>query len=146
MSFRPFNNNVSIVAFEKNNQRYAMTVAWATQVGYDYIVLLLGSQSETGQAISKGDLIGVSVLSKAQKDIATQIGETHSTKFDKLKDVSLHEFGMAYTIKNSVCEMCAEVVDVLHLDGIEDDNLVYAKVVKYTTSGNDYLTMGDFDD
>ena len=146
MGLRIYDSNVNIVSFCKDDKNYAATIAWAAQVGYDYIVLLLGSQSNTGTAIEKGDIIGISVLNRNQKDIASFIGETHSSDVDKFKNLVLNEYHKAYTLKNAVYEIYAEVIDILHLKEIEDDKLVYVKVLKYTKNNGEYLRMGDFDE
>ena len=50
------------------------------------------------------------------------------------------------TLKESKVIMLCQVKDILHLEGIEDDNLVYFKVEEYQVNEDaDYLLMSDMD-
>ena len=144
MSFQAFNHSVNVIAFTKANKKYGMTCAWAMQVDYDKVVMLLGSQSVTGKALEKGDIVGVSALSKNQMSVALALGEAHSDEVDKFKDIeTLHEDG-AILIKDSARLMKAKVIDILHLEGIEVDNLVYLQILSSSENNNDFLNMTDF--
>ena len=144
MSFRALNHSVNILGYKKNNVNYVMACAWAMMVDYDKILCLLGEQSVTGKNIKKGDKIGFSCLAKNQKNIAIKLGDNHSDEIDKLE-------GVDYSIKdgciiiNNSCTMCVcEVIDILHLEEIENDNLLYLRVLSYEQGINDFLSMGDF--
>lgn len=130
MGFTAFNYGANVIAFEKENRKYAMTCAWAMQVDYDKILCLLGSQSVSGKAIKKGDIIGVSALSNLQEAIAFKLGENHSDEVNKLEGIDYSFDESAILIDGSSKTMKVEVIDVLHLEGIEEDNLVYGKVIK----------------
>lgn len=130
MGFTAFNYGANAIAFEKENRKYAMTCAWAMQVDYDKILCLLGSQSASGKAIKKGDIIGVSALSSLQESIAFKLGENHSDEVNKLEGIDYSFDGSAILIDGCSKAMKVEVIDVLHLEGIEEDNLVYGKVIK----------------
>lgn len=130
MGFTAFNYGANVIAFEKENRKYAMTCAWAMQVDYDKILCLLGSQSVSGKAIKKGDIIGVSVLSNLQEAVAFKLGENHSDEVNKLEGIDYIFDDSAILIGGSSKTMKVEVIDVLHLEGIEEDNLVYGKVIK----------------
>ena len=77
---RAFNYGANAVCFRKNGHNYGMICSWATQVDYDKIVMLLGAQSVTGSKISKGDIIGVSVLSTEQEDVMNALGKATLTE------------------------------------------------------------------
>lgn len=140
-----FNHCVSVIAYSKDNQIFAGTYAWMMQVGYEEIIGLLGSQSQTGNNIEKGDIIGVNVCSKEQKEIATAIGNTHSKETNKLQNIAYKTIGNAILLDNSKATLVCEVIDIMHLKNIEDDNLIYMKVKKMDEDDNkDYLTMADF--
>ncbi|MDE6946842.1 MAG: flavin reductase family protein [Anaeroplasmataceae bacterium] len=143
MGFRAFDHSVSIIAYKKEEKNYGMTCAWAMQVDYDKLVCLLGAQSDTAKNIKSGDLIGVSVLCKAQKDIAKHFGENHSLKTDKFFDVIYFQEHQALLIPESARMMVCEVMDVMHLKEIEEDSLVYVKIVKSIEGSNDFLHYGD---
>lgn len=144
MSDRLFNHSVNVVAYQKNNKNYAATIAWAMQVDYDKIILLMGSQSDTGNNIEKGQIIGVSSLAKNQKTIANTLGDNHSSLTDKLLKIDYKIENNAITIENAVNKMIVEVLDVMHLKDIEEDNLVYGKVIKNESTNQEFLNMSDF--
>lgn len=102
--------------------------------------MLLGAQSVTGKNISKGDVIGVSVLSTRQKDIMNTLGSSHSDDVDKFEDLDYTSVGTAILIDNASVNMVVEVIDVFHLPGIEEDNLVYGLVKSHTQSDAAMLT------
>ena len=143
MSFSAFNHSVSVVGFVRNNQKYCMTCAWATQVGYDKIMMLIGSQSVTGSKILKGDIIGVSALSIYQKDIALKIGDAHSDEVDKLEGIQYQISQDAIYILNASRIMKVKVLDILHLPGIEEDNLIYGEIVDHIETIFPFLNMSD---
>ena len=145
MKFRPFNQTISILSFKKGKEIYAATYAWFTQVGENEVVGLLGEQSVTTNNIKIGDYCGISVCSKEQKDVALYIGDTHSNEVDKLLGLPYFVDGTgAITLKGSKVTMIAEVIDVIHLKGIESDSLVYFKIHEYRENEKlDYLLTND---
>lgn len=145
MKFRPFNHTVSILAFKKEKEIYAATYAWFSQVGESEVVGLLGDQSVTTHNLKVGDFCGISVCSKEQKDVALYIGDTHSNEVDKLLGLPYFvDSTGAITLKGSKCTMIAEVVDIIHLKGIEADSLVYFKIHEYHENEKlDHLLMSD---
>lgn len=143
MSFSAFNHSVSVVGFVRNEHKYCMTCAWAMQTGYDKVLLLIGSQSVTGSKILKGDIIGVSALSIYQKDIALRIGEAHSDEVDKLEGIQYKISQDAIYIMNASRIMKIKVLDILHLPGIEEDNLVYGQIVDHIETIFPFLNMSD---
>ena len=128
----------NIIAFRKNNINYGMCCAWAMMTDYDKILCLLGSQSVTGKNINKGDIIGVSALSINQEKIAYAIGDKHSDEVDKFKNIKYKIQDSAILIEDSSRMMVVEVIDVLHLQGIESDNLVYGKVINVEKNDIDF--------
>ena len=75
MEIKAVDHSVNIVGVEKNGRKYAMCVAWATQVAEDKLICAIGPQSATGRAIAAGDIIGFSNLTKAQIPVAFQLGD-----------------------------------------------------------------------
>ena len=143
MAFTAFNHSVSVVGFVRRNQKYCMTCAWAMQVDYDKIMMLIGSQSVTGSKILKGDILGVSALSKYQKDIALKIGEAHSDETDKLEGIQYQISEDAIYILNASRIMKVRVLDVLHLPGIAEDNLIYCEIIDHIETIFPFLNMSD---
>ena len=145
MKFRPFNQTISILSFKKGKEIYAATYAWFTQVGESEVVGLLGEQSVTTANLKVGDFCGISVCSKEQKDVALYIGDTHSNEVDKLLGLPYFvDRTGAITLKGAKMTMIAEVVDIIHLKGIEADSLVYFKVHEFRENEKlDYLLTSD---
>ncbi len=141
MGFKAFNYGANAVCFQKNGRKYGMICSWATQVDYDKVVLLLGAQSVTGRNIAPGDLIGISVLSTQQEDVMNTLGENHSDEVDKFATLDYTLAGSAILIDNASVAMVVEVLDVLHLPGIEEDNLVYGLIRSHTQTGAPMLTI-----
>lgn len=141
MDYRVFNYGANAVCFLKNGRKYGMICSWATQVDYDKIVMLLGAQSVTGKNISKGDIIGVSVLSTRQEDVMNTLGFNHSDEVDKFENLNYTLMDSAILINDASVNMVVEVIDVLHLAGIEEDNLVYGLVKSYTQNDAPMLTI-----
>jgi flavin reductase (DIM6/NTAB) family NADH-FMN oxidoreductase RutF len=143
MGFKAADYCVTVVAIEKNGRKYGMSCAWMVQVDYDKILCLLGSQSVTGSVICKGDKVGVSTLNKNQNGIALNFGDNHSNEVDKFVGINYINKNGAICICDSSREMYCEVIDVLHLSGIEEDNLLYLKIVDSRENNEDFMHYGD---
>jgi flavin reductase (DIM6/NTAB) family NADH-FMN oxidoreductase RutF len=129
MELRAFNYGANAVCYDKNGHRYGMICAWATQVDYDKVVMLLGAQS------------GVSVLSSRQKDVMDVLGSDHSDEVDKFASLDFSMEDTAILINDASINMVVEVIDILHLPGIEEDNLIYGLIKSYTKSDKPMLTI-----
>lgn len=135
--------SVSVIALKKNERKYGMTCAWFMPVDYDKLVCLLGTQSQTGHAIEKGDIIGVSVLNKNQVDVASTLGDKHSNEVDKFEGLDYEVKDTAILINNASRKMVCKVIDVLHLEGIEVDNLLYLNIVSTEENEDNFLHYSD---
>lgn len=145
MSFRAFNYGANCVAYKKNNHLYGMTCAWAMQVDYDKVLLLLGAQSVTGKNISKKDLIGVSALAFDQQVLATRFGEGHSDIEYKFTDVDFEQKDSAIIINGASRKMVVEVIDILKPEGIKEDNLIYGKIKEFYEEDKPFLDYKVFE-
>ena len=143
-NLRAFNHTINVVAYKKNNINYAATIAWAMQADYDKILLLMGSQSVTGNNIEKGDVIGVSALSKEQLSVANQLGDNHSGEVDKLAGIKVNVENTAITIENASREMVVRVIDVLKLEKIEEDNVIYGEVISFKENNDSFLNYIEY--
>ena len=143
MRLNAFNYGANAVCFKKNERKYGMICSWATQVDYDKIVMLLGAQSVTGKNIAKGDIVGVSVLSTMQEDVMNTLGNNHSDEVDKFEELNYTLVATAILINDASVTMVVEVIDVLHLAGIEEDNLVYGLIKSYTLEDVAMMTIND---
>ena len=143
-SYRVFNHTVNIVAYNKNEVKYGATIAWAMQADYDKVLLLMGSQSVTGNNIEVGDIIGVSALNINQKDIAIKLGEGHSDEINKFENIEINQQQSAITIQNASREVVCEVMEIIKLQEVEEDNLVYARVTSYKENNDNFLNYVAF--
>ena len=137
-------HGVHVIAYIKDNKKYAMTCAWSMLCDYDKILMLLGSQSITGKNLAKGDIVGFSALSVKQMDEAVKIGDKHSDNVDKLNGIKINILDSAITIADASSESVCVVEDILHLNGIENDNLVYLKIKSCKDNNDEFLHMSDF--
>lgn len=83
----------------------------------------------------------MSVLSVLQEDVMNTLGSNHSDEVDKFKDIDYSLIDSAILINNASVNMVVEIIDVLHLAGIEEDNLVYGVIKSYTKGDNPMLTI-----
>lgn len=143
MEISAFNYGANAVGFIKNEKKYGMICAWAMQADYDKILMLLGAQSITGKNICKGDIIGVSALNENQRDIMDSLGSNHSDDIDKYVNIKYTIKDSAILIDDASNCMVIEVLDVLHLDGIEEDNLIYGLVKSFASNDSKKYTLSD---
>ena len=143
MGFRALDYNISIIGTKKNDVKYGMCCAWVMQVDYDKLVCLIGAQSVTGSILDIGDKVGVSMLNKNQKSLLEIFGEHHSNDLDKYSCVDFILDGNAICINGASREMYCEVIDILHLKEIEEDSLVYLRILSSKENDNNFLHYGD---
>jgi flavin reductase (DIM6/NTAB) family NADH-FMN oxidoreductase RutF len=134
MNLSAFNYGANAISFIKNEKKYGMICAWSMQADFDKVLMLLGAQSVTGKNISKGDIIGVSALNENQQDVVDALGNSHSEAEDKFVDIKHTVKDSAILIDDASNRMVVEVIDVLHLEGIEQDNLIYGLVKSYESN------------
>lgn len=143
MELSAFNYGANAVGFIKNEKKYGMICAWAMQADYDKILMLLGAQSITGRNIRKGDIIGVSALNENQKDVVDALGLSHSDDTDKFINIKYTVNDSAILIDGASNCMVVEVLDVLHLNGIEEDNLIYGLVKSFVSNDSKKYTLSE---
>ena len=145
MNIKAVDHNVNIIAMEKNGRKYGMCCAWCTQIAEDKLLCAIGPQSATGRAIESGDIIGFSNLKKEQAMIAFQLGDLqkHSNTTDKLTGVDYRVDEGAILINGARAEVKCRVLDVLHLQGIEAENVVYLQMLDGKESGGAALHISD---
>lgn len=134
-----FDYNVSVIAYVKDGRKYGMTCAWFMPADYDKLLCLMGMQSITGHNIQKGDIIGVSILSEDQVDVANILGNNHSNEVDKFEGLDYEICDTAILVNNACRKMICKVIDILHLEGIEADNLIYLSILKTDENDNKFL-------
>ena len=143
MKLEAVDHCASVIALEKGGKRYGMCCAWAMNADYDRVVCLIGSQSATGRAIAKGDVVGFSNLLRSQAAIAAKLGDGHSDSMDKFEGIDIDVDGGAITIPGSRVVMRCQVIDVMSLPGQDGDRLVYMQILDGVKNGGDALRMSD---
>ncbi len=118
----------NIIALKKDGKNYGMTCAWAQMIGFDKLMMLIGSQSETGEILAPGDIVGVSGLASDQEKISTYIGTHHSKKTDKFKDIKYTVKDSAILIDGAKTQSICTVENIMHLKDLEEDNLVILRI------------------
>ena len=131
----------NVIAYQKNGTKYGMTCAWSTMIDYDHVVMLLGSQSSTGNNLEVGDIVGVSALAKGQKDISLQLGEGHSDQLDKFENISISFNKTAILVDKAKVQMVCEVEKIMHIVD-PNDNFVVLKVISQNVDKNvEFLSL-----
>ncbi|HOP57293.1 MAG TPA: flavin reductase [Bacillota bacterium] len=131
MNLEAFNAGCNIIGIRKNNIRYGMCCAWAQMVDYDKLTMLLGSQSVTGKVLEKGDIVGISALSKGQDDAAIRMGDGHSNETDKWQNIPNEEKDTAILVKGARSKMVCRIREIIRLKGIEADAFLYLDVLSF---------------
>ena len=132
MGFHAFQMGNNVLAYVKNGRKYGMTCAWATMISGDMVIMLIGGQSDTGNTVEVGDVVGISALAKGQENISLALGEHHSSKDDKFSkiDISIVE-DTAILIPEAKVQMVAKVVKIEPSFADKDDHLIYFEVLKH---------------
>lgn len=133
MSLQAFNMGCNVLAFDKDGKKYGMVCAWATQIDYDMIGLLVGGQSVTGKVIKLDRYVGVSALAEGQEDIAHKLGENHSNEGDKFEGIECEDVESAVFVKGAKVKMLCQVKKIMCLTNTED-KFVILQVLKHTSS------------
>lgn len=137
MSLKAFRCGANVLAYKKNDKLFGMVCAWAMMVDYGKIMMLIGGQSETGNNLEIGDIVGVSALACGQERISRIIGMNHSSKINKFETVDHYFDDTALLIKDAKVIMKAKVIDIVNMDG---DHLITFEVLDYKDdSEKDYL-------
>jgi hypothetical protein len=69
------------------------------------------------------------------------LGSDHSDEVDKFASLDFSMEDTAILINDASINMVVEVIDILHLPGIEEDNLIYGLIKSYTKSDKPMLTI-----
>lgn len=140
MGLKAFNCGANVIAFNKDNKTYAMTIAWAMMVDYTKVALLMGSQADSNKAIEIGDEVGISSLAKGQEEIGREIGSSHSNKINKLSLFDYEKIGNAILVKNAKVNMVGHVSKIEETE--EGDKLVFINIDHYKENENKEFAYG----
>lgn len=139
-----FDGGVNVICFLKNGIKYGMTCAWGMQVDYDKVLMLLGSQSVTGKVLEVGDEVGLCALNNNQVDVSNKLGAKHSDQIDKFKGLNYRIDGNCILFDDSSRVMKAKVIDIIHLKEVEEDNLIYLRILENKKNDDNFLTYSSF--
>ncbi|MCQ2793107.1 MAG: flavin reductase [Bacilli bacterium] len=144
MSLRAFKCGANVITLTKNGKKLGMTCAWSTMLDYDKVGMLLGSQSITGKNIEINDLVGVSSLSKNQKDIALLFGDNHSDTYNKFAKVEYLVKNNAILIQGAKVQMICKVKQILHLFEKSSDVFLVLDVIESSSdTSKEFLSLDD---
>ena len=138
---KAFAMGANVIGYVDYNTSYAMVCGWATMIEYDKIIMLLGSQSETGNNLRNGMKVGVSALSDKQLDTAKIIGFHHSSE-NKLSKVDYIVEDNMILIPNSSCIMKCTVINIQEINDSKD-HLVLLNVDSFTNYNTSFLNGYD---
>ena len=140
MKYKAFDHGINIITLEKNHQKMAMTCAWAMQVDYDKI--LCSPEPVEEDFVSEIE----EAESSIQKEIAEAIGDCHSNEVDKFATYHFENYLDVMVLKDSPIVLKCRVSDVISLEGIEEDHLIYAQIISSLEQKKErYLHMSDYD-
>ncbi|MDI6619673.1 MAG: hypothetical protein QME45_13640 [Clostridiales bacterium] len=71
------------------------------------------------------------------------MGSNHSDEIDKFTNIKYTINDSAIVIDGASNCMVVEVLDVLHLEGIEQDNLIYGLVKSFTSTDSKKYTFSE---
>lgn len=83
-------HGVQVICAAHEGRRGGLTVAWATQVGRERILICVGAQSATRELILDSGAFGLSILTRDQVDVARHFGRRSSRQVDKLDGWAYH--------------------------------------------------------
>jgi 3-hydroxy-9,10-secoandrosta-1,3,5(10)-triene-9,17-dione monooxygenase reductase component len=83
-------HGIYIVCAQHEGRKGGLTVAWATQVARNRILICVGSGSATRKLILASRAFGLSVLRRDQLDVARAFGTRSSAQVDKFEGVDYH--------------------------------------------------------
>ena len=83
-------HGVNVVCAQYDGQCGGLTVAWATQVAKNRVLICVGEQSATRSLILSSQAFGLSVLTAEQIDVARHFGTQSGRAVDKLQGVWYH--------------------------------------------------------
>lgn len=146
MECNAFVSGANVVIAQIGDKKLGMTCAWAMMADYDKALMLIGSQSDTGNSLKAGMIIGISGLASDQKDIALHFGKegSHSLAENKFVGEKIEKLGDAYVISGAKTMSEAKVIKVLRLPDDADDNLVYVQIISFQDdSSKDFVLLKD---
>jgi flavin reductase (DIM6/NTAB) family NADH-FMN oxidoreductase RutF len=135
-------HGVNVVCAQHDGKLGGLTVAWATQVAKNRILICVGQQSATRDLILASQAFGLSVLTAEQIDVARHFGTQSSRTTNKLEDVWYHtaETGSPLLDDCAAAFDCrVQAVFDLDLDaGLPTEKLIVGEVVSAEQNLQEY--------
>ena len=120
-------HGVNVVCAQHNGKHGGLTVAWATQVATECILICVGKQSATRELILNSGVFGLSVLAQEQADIARAFGKRSSRDVNKFEGVGWHTAETG----SPLLDDCAMTLDcrVTAVHDHDDSKLIIGRIV-----------------
>ena len=129
-------HGVNVVCAHHEGRSGGLTVAWATQVARNHILICIGKQSATRDIILASGAFGLSVLTADQVDVARHFGTQTSRTVDKFRDVWYHTAETGAPLLDD----CAATFDcrVLAVYDLETEKLIVGEIVAAEQIADEY--------
>ena len=120
-------HGVNIVAAQHEAKKRGLSVAWATQVGTDRILVCVGSQSATRDLILESKAFGLSVLRADQLEVSRTFGTKSSRDADKFEGIAHHTAKTGSPLLDDCGAAFDCVVEAVHEQG--EARLIIGRIV-----------------
>ena len=120
-------HGVYVVAAQHEGKRGGLTVAWATQVGTDRVLICVGKQSATRALILASEAFGLSMLTSEQVAVGRAFGRRSSKDVDKFEGIGYHIGDTG----SPLLDDCAATFDcqVEAVYDLDDQKLIVGRIV-----------------
>lgn len=112
-------HGVNVVCAEHGGSRGGLTVAWATQIATDHLLICVGQQSATRELILESGAFGLSVLAQDQVEVASAFGIRSSRNVDKFEGVGCHALETGSPLLDDCAATFDCQVEAVHDHGTE---------------------------
>jgi 3-hydroxy-9,10-secoandrosta-1,3,5(10)-triene-9,17-dione monooxygenase reductase component len=120
-------HGVNVVCAQHEGKLGGLSVAWATQVSTDRVLICVGKQSSTRALILASGAFGLNVLTREQVAVARAFGRRSSSKVDKFEGVGYHTAQTGSPLLDDCATALDCRVEVVH--DLNDEKLIVGRVV-----------------
>jgi len=120
-------HGVNIVAAQHEGNKRGLSVAWATQVATDRILVCVGKQSATRDLILESKAFGLSVLRADQFEVSRTFGTKSSKDVDKFEGIAHHTAKTGSPLLDDCGAAFDCVVEAVHEQG--EARLIIGRIV-----------------
>ena len=127
---------MNIVAAQHEGKKRGLSVAWATQVATDRILICVGKQSATRDLILESKAFGLSVLRADQFEVSRRFGTKSSRDVDKFEGIAHHTAKTGSPLLDDCGAAFDCVVEAVHDQG--EGKLIVGRIVSAEFRGTRY--------